>query len=220
VGNLGSDEERIVFDLDGVLLNSEEDFDWLDEALICALKELGIEDTPENVEKLYPGKLRDFRHVVRKFSHKPEIIWQVRDKHYVDKKISMIEKGNMRPFDDVDLIWELKDRYTLGIISNSPQIVVDKFVQSYGYSDLFVFWLGRGSEMSDLNKIKPHPYLYDKMVEQIGEGPTWYVGDRDLDEEFAQNTGMKFVLVSRNGTGFVSLSQLVDYFLRYRGSGS
>lgn len=214
--NINVNQERIVFDLDGVLLNSEEDLDWLDEALRCALKELDIEDTPENVKKLYPGRVSEFRRVVRGFSHKPEIIWQVRDKHYVDKKVSMIEKGNMCPFDDVDSLRELKDRYILGIISNSPQIVVEEFVQSYSYSDFFSFWLGRGSKLSDLNKIKPHPYLYNKMIEQIGEGLTWYVGDRDLDEEFAQNTGMKFLLVSRNSTGFANLRQLVDYFLKYR----
>lgn len=211
--NSEDDRKRIIFDLDGVLLDSEADLAWLDEALINALKELQVEATQENLKKLYPGHLHDFRQAVGNFPVSPEEVWRVRDKHYVKKKVEMIENGAMKPFSDVYLLRELQESYILGIISNSPQVVVDSFVNRYKLADMFAGWVGRGQEIDDVEKIKPDPFLYRKLVDNIGEGPAWYVGDRGLDRLFADICGMKFIFLSRGEVGTKDLSQLVDRFL-------
>lgn len=205
--------ERIIFDMDGVLLDSESDLTWLEEATSKALEEIGVEVNRENMKKLYPGHLGEFKVAVRDFPGTPEEIWTVRDRYYVEKKVDMMASGRMGPFPDVELLYELKEEYVLGIISNSPGIVVDEFVSHYGFEDLFSVWVGRGLGLEDLDRLKPDPYLYGRLVSVLGEDNLWYVGDRDGDREFADATGMKFILFTRDGAGMNGMQELVDYFL-------
>ncbi len=205
-------DERIIFDMDGVLLDSESDLSWLVEATRSALEEVGVDPTQENMEKLYPGNLDEFTVAVRDFPGTPEEIWKIRDRYYIERKVRMIESGRMTSFSDVELLYELAEDYSLAIISNSPQIVVDEFVTRYGFEDLFSAWAGRGLELEDLDRLKPHPYLYKKLVMTIGKGNSWYIGDRAGDREFAEATGMKFILFTRDGAGMNEMRELIDYF--------
>lgn len=206
-------KDKIAFDLDGVLLDSESNLDWLDRAIHKALDEMGAPITRENVEKLYPGELRDFERAVDDFSIPPTKVWRVRDKHYVAEKLEMIANGKLRPYSDVQSLYSLKNDYSLGIISNSPQKVVDRFVEKYDLNDLFEVWVGRGSELSELKEIKPATHLFTKLKDVMGEGIFWYIGDREVDKKFAENAGMNFLYLRRNGEGFDNLEELVNYFL-------
>ncbi|MFW6104742.1 MAG: HAD family hydrolase [Candidatus Bipolaricaulota bacterium] len=207
-------KDKVVFDLDGVLLDSETNLDWLDRALCNALDELGIPVTQENVEKLYPGELRDFEKAVKEFSIPPDRVWKVRDKYYVKEKLEMITSGKLRPYPDVKSLHKLKDEYSLGIISNSPAEVVDQFVRKYELNSLFQAWVGRGSELADLANIKPATHLFKKLKREMGEGGYLYVGDREVDKEFAENAGISFLYLRREGNGFKSLNDLVEHLLR------
>ena len=206
-------KNKVIFDLDGVLLDSETNLDWLDRALKRALKELGIQITPENLSTLYPGGLQDFETSVKDLSVPAEKIWRIRDKHYVKEKLNMIRKGSLGPFSDVDHLEKLLPAYTLAVISNSPREVVDTFVRTYNMENVFDAWTGRGSRLESLKKIKPHPHLFTKLKEKIGDGQFWYVGDREVDRKFAENTGMEFLHLTRNREGFKDLEELVDYLL-------
>ncbi|MFB6291341.1 MAG: HAD family hydrolase [Candidatus Bipolaricaulia bacterium] len=202
--------DKIIFDLDGVLLDSETNLDWLNRALSRALEELGMPVTGENIEKLYPGGLREFETAVRDFPAPPEKVWKVRDKHYIEEKLKLIYEGDLKPFSDVDSLERLTDEYSLGVISNSPDEVVDRFIRYYRLDDLFEAWVGRGSELNSIKDIKPDPHLFGRLKEKMGDGRFWYVGDREVDREFAVNTGMEFLHLTRNGEGFESLEELVD----------
>jgi phosphoglycolate phosphatase len=205
--------DNVVFDLDGVLLDSETNLDWLDRAMERTLDELGISVTRENVEKLYPGGLQAFEKSVEDFSIEPKKIWTIRDRHYIAEKLEMIERGNLKPFPDVEALNELLTQYTLGIISNSPDEVVDRFVRTYGFEDTFKAWVGRGSGLGSLKKMKPDPHLFRKLKDKMKSGKYWYVGDREVDRKFADTTGMEFLYLSRNSQGFESLTEIVDYLL-------
>lgn len=205
--------DRVIFDLDGVLLDSETNLDWLDRALTRALVELDLPLTRENMEKLYPGGLQDFETAVKDLPFSPEKIWKVRDKHYLAEKLEMIDRGELRPFSDVTSLERLQDDYSLGVISNSPEVAVNRFIKSYNFEDLFESWVGRSSELNSLEEIKPDPALFQKLKGEVGDGKFWYVGDREVDKIFAENTDMEFLHLTRNGEGFESLDELVDYLL-------
>lgn len=205
--------DRVIFDLDGVLLDSETNLDWLDRALTRALVELDLPLTRENMEKLYPGGLQDFETAVKDLPFSPEKIWKVRDKHYLAEKLEMIDRGKLRPFSDVTSLERLQDDYSLGVISNSPEVAVNRFIKSYNFEDLFESWVGRSSELNSLEEIKPDPALFQKLKGEVGDGKFWYVGDREVDKIFAENTDMEFLHLTRNGEGFESLDELVDYLL-------
>jgi len=206
--------KKVIFDLDGVLLDSETNLDWLDRALKRALKELGVPVNRENIQLLYPGGLREFETAVEDFKAPPEKIWKVRDKHYVEEKLKMIEIGDLKPFPDVKDLEKLQEKYTLGVISNSPDAVVDKFVRSYDLTNLFSAWVGRESNLDSLKKIKPDPSLFFTIRDRVGDGQFWYVGDREVDRLFAENTGMDFLHLTRDSEGYESLTDLVEYLLR------
>jgi phosphoglycolate phosphatase len=205
--------DNVVFDLDGVLLDSETNLDWLDRAMERTLEKLGIPVTRENVEKLYPGGLQEFEKSVEEFSIDPEKIWTIRDGYYIAEKLEMIERGNLKPFPDVEALDELLVQYSLGIISNSPDEVVDRFVRTYGFEDTFKAWVGRGSGLDSLKIMKPDPHLFRQLKDEMGGGKFWYVGDREVDRKFAEVTGMEFLYLSRNSEGFESLTEIVDYLL-------
>ncbi len=185
-------DKYVIFDLDGVLLDSESDLEWLNRALERALEELGVPSTEGNLKKLYPGGLDEFEDSVSDFPGTPEEVWRVRDEYYVEEKVSMIEKGELKPFDDVFYLEKLKPEYSLGVISNSPAEVVDRFLRKYGLIGLFEVWVGRGSELEDLKKIKPDPYFFGEIKRNMGKGQYWYVGDSESDAEFAENAESTF----------------------------
>lgn len=206
-------DENVVFDLDGVLLDSESDLSWLDRALVKALKELGLQPSEDNLEKLYPGGLVNFEEAVKEFPAPPAEVWEVRDKYYKAEKVEMIEAGKLRPFPDVRNLEYLAGNFSLGLISNSPVEVVDSFLRRYDLRELFQAWVGRGTGLEALRRIKPHPHLYGELSREMGEGEYWYVGDRETDAEFAEKTGMNFLNLTRNGDGFADLKEVVDYLL-------
>ncbi|MCF7890556.1 HAD hydrolase-like protein [Candidatus Bipolaricaulota bacterium] len=204
---------NVIFDLDGVLLDSETNLDWLDRAMKRALEEMDVLITRKNIERLYPGDLQYFETAVKDFPFSPDKVWEIRDKHYVAEKLEMIDRGELRPFSDVSSLDRLRPLYSLGVISNSPGEVVDRFVKAYDLEDLFETWVGRDSDLESLGEIKPDPHLFHRLKKETGDGKFWYVGDREVDRMFAENTGMEFLHLTRNGEGFGSFDELVDYLL-------
>ena len=200
---------HVAFDLDGVLLDSEGDLGWLERALEAAARDLGVEPTEAVLSRLYPPTVERVREVAAEAGVEPERLWAVRNDHYVRVKVAAIESGELAPFDDVDVLERLAADHRLHVLSNSPQVVVDAFVGSNGFDDLFDVRLGRGEALEDLRRLKPHPHLYEVLAERAGfAAPPVYVGDTETDRRFAARTGMRFVHLTRDGTGVESLRAL------------
>lgn len=208
--------KHLVFDLDGVLLDSESDLTWLDRALEAALVELEVPDTELARSRLYPATVERVRELAAEFGVDAERLWTVRNAHYVRVKLAAIESGELAPFDDVEVLGDLAAGHDLHIVSNSPQAVVDSFVETNGFERWFDVRLGRGETLEDLDRLKPARYPYEVLVERIGDGdpprvaadPLVYVGDTETDRAFAERTGMRFVHLTRDRRGVGSLREL------------
>ena len=200
---------HLAFDLDGVLLDSERDLTWLDRALADALEELGLPADEDALSGLYPPTVERVTAVAERAGIDPDRLWEVRNAHYVRAKRSGIESGELAPFDDVGGLYGLVDRHELHIISNSPQTIVETFVDTYGYDDLFDVLIGRGERLEDLDRLKPAPDPYRRLVASLdGAEPAVYVGDTETDRAFAETTGMRFVHLTRDGRGVRGLDAL------------
>lgn len=200
---------QLVFDLDGVLLDSGTDLAWLDRALEAALNELDRPASESVREALYPPSVASIRTVAARLDLSPERLWQVRNAHYVRVKCDAIASGELVPFADVEGLPELAADHDLHILSNSPTAVVDAFVETDGFDDLFGIRIGQGPDLADLDRRKPDPYLYHQLVDRLdGETPDVHVSDTNTDRAFAATTGMRFVHLSRDGHGVGSLSAL------------
>lgn len=188
---------HVVFDLDGVLLDSESDLSWLDTALDETLESFGLETTAANRTALFPPSKESLRTLSREAGVTIETLWAVRNENYVDAKVSAIESGQIGPYPDIDVVSELSHRYPLGIISNSPQLVVDTFLERTGLTGAFEKTVGRGTELDEVDLLKPDPHLFEQLHEATAAEAYVYVGDQESDRAFAERTGMDFVHLDR-----------------------
>ena len=125
-----------------------------------------------------------------------------------------MKNREISPFLDKDSLYKLKETYGLTIVSDSPQEIVDFFIKEFNYEDLFDFGIGRGSKFKDLKKLKPNAYPLERLRESVEYDKLIYVGDSKKDREFAENTGIEFIFLSRNkDEGVNSLNKVVDYLL-------
>lgn len=201
---------HVVFDLDGVLLDSESDLSWLDRALDRTLAEFDLPQTDENRRKLYPANVRDFEAAARSFGVDAGELWRTRDDCYTEEKLAAIERGDLRPFDDVSRLYDFREESTpephLHVLSNSPEVVVETFVRTYDFEDLFGVTIGRGHAFEDLEDLKPSTEPFDRLRHRLGnrgDDPRFeyvYVGDTESDREFADRVGIEYVHLDRHGT--------------------
>lgn len=194
---------HVSFDLDGVLLDSESDLDWMDRALSATLRDLGCPDTEAARRSISPWRLGSFEESAAALGVDAESLWATRDRHYTREKVAAIESGELGPFPDVDVLPRIAAEHDLSVLSNSPQSVVEAFVETHLDGVRFVALVGRGSDYGALDRLKPDPHLYDRLREAAGladAGPrVVYVGDTESDETFARRVGAAFVGVRREG---------------------
>jgi len=208
------DTKGVAFDLDDVLLDTESNLDWLYRAFRKTLAEYGINSSQENLQKIHSKNLHRFDRVSEELGIRSEELWETRNKNYIEEKMKAMKNREISPFTDVDYLYKLKEAYGLTIVSDSPQEIVDFFIKEFNYEDLFDFGIGRGSKFEDLKKLKPNSYPLERLREITEYDKLIYVGDSKKDREFAKNTGLKFIFLSRKeDEGFNSLNKVVDYLL-------
>ncbi len=203
----------VVFDLDGVLLDSESDTSWLQNAAEKTLAYFDV-DIKSFAEFLYSTHVPHFRKISEKIGIDAEVLWPVRNRLYTEEKLNAMKDRVIGPFPDISRLYDITDVFELGIVSNSPQVVVDFFIEEFGYDDLFSFGIGRGDGLEDIERMKPHPHLFTKLFSVSTVTRFLYVGDRKTDQLFAERTGMDFVFLNRHqnkANGFSSLVDLVVF---------
>lgn len=204
----------IIFDLDGVLLDSESDMTWMKNALIDTLTFFKIPPTEEHIRLLDTKNLSRFPEVAHYFNIEVKELWHIRNKFYTSHKVAAITNEHIRPFPDVTALKPLHTRLELAIISNSPQEVVDAFLKQFQLQHLFTTVVGRSGEYEDIFRLKPHPLLWHKLRPSLHASSIIYVGDRASDKEFAQKTGMTFYGLNRYDhvfrNGYSSLHEIVN----------
>jgi phosphoglycolate phosphatase len=204
-----------VFDLDGVLLDSESNLNWLERALRRTLEHFKITPSTKNIMKIHSKNIFNFKIVSKELDLDPKEFWKVRNDYYIYEKINSMENVEIMPYPDVESLYCLKKKYDIHIISNSPQEVVDFFINGYKFHDLFNFGIGRGSKYIDLLRLKPNIFMYQKLKKKVFNDNFVYIGDTENDRVFANISDMDFIMVSRNNKtdGFDNLYKIVDYLL-------
>ncbi len=202
---------NVIFDLDGVLLNSETKISWLNRAISKTLKELNLKNNERNKKALYPKNISKLKEFCNESKLDPKNLWRIRNKNYLKEKTKAIRTHEIETFNDVNSIYRLNEEFNLYIISNSPQEVVDAFVDEYGFDNLFEEALGRGSKIEDLEMIKPDPLFFQNLKSDLEASKSIYIGDREKDRKFAENTGMNFIHLTRKGNKFKNLKKVVKF---------
>ena len=189
---------HVAFDMDGVLLDSTTDRSWLDRALDRTLRAFDLEPTPERRRRLSHRNLRNFEAVATELGVPAESLWKRRHEEYVTAKTAAIEEGTIGPFADIDELRQLAETVPISIVSNSPQAVVDTFVETTALDPVVEQAIGRGDTLAAIEEMKPARAFYDRLDAQVGADRYVYVGDGQTDALFAQRTGMEFVHLDRD----------------------
>jgi len=195
----------IGFDMDGVILDSDDlsQGNWFVEVFKKTLREFSVPETEENARLLYIKNLRSNAGAIcKKFGiDKPEELWNRRDANYIAGKLAALEAGKIPLYRDVDALEELAadPSYRIGIVSNSPQIVVDRVAAYFSLDRLFDTWIGRGSTLSDIQLAKPAPDLLERLKAVLGVAHGYYVGDQPEDAQAARAAALVPIIIARDG---------------------
>ena len=204
----------IIFDLDGVLLDSESEMTWMKKALEDTLNYFNIQVTEDNLTKLDRKNLSKFPEVASFFNINEQDLWRMRNYYYTKRKIEAIQTEQISPFSDVSAVYQLVNSSELAILSNSPQEVVDVFLKKFNLENIFTAGVGRSDKYEDIFKLKPHPLLWKKLKPLLFGNTIFYVGDRATDKIFAEKMNMKFFGLNRYqdifNPGYSSLHEIVN----------
>jgi HAD superfamily hydrolase (TIGR01549 family) len=212
----------IGFDMDGVIIDSDTfaGGNWIVEAFMKTLRDLNIPETEENARALYVSNLRVNAHAFcQRFGIRdPARLWQRREEHYITSKLAALERGQIELFPDVKALEGLAKTYALGIVSNSPQIVVDRVVFHFRLDRIFGASIGRGTAFEDLPLTKPAPHLLERLKSRLKTQHGYYVGDQTEDMEAARAASLRPIRIVRGGNGgdISNLTELEGFLERCR----
>ena len=192
----------IGFDMDGVILDSDRPGDtWFRDSFVHTLSNFGLAPSEENIRALYISSMRDNSAVVCKKLgvDEPLLLWKRRDENYIAYKLDALNRGEIQLFPDVAVLSQLSERYPLGLVSNSPQAVVDRVIERFSLQRVFDVWLGRGDTLPALRFAKPSPEMLLTMMDSLHATHGYYVGDRQEDTDAARAAGLIPIRISRDG---------------------
>ncbi|WP_148883603.1 HAD family hydrolase [Thermococcus aciditolerans] len=190
----------LIFDVDETLVYYEgyDHREWYEKWVMPALRERGIELDYETYKKTVTGELP--RSYVERFGIDHVEFWKIVDGVNLRYRREMARLGRIKPFPDVGALGELKELgLKLGAVSNaSPEcteFVLDLFdLRKY-------FEVVYGKDYSNLDGVKPSPYLVEKALNALDLEPeeALMVGDSRHDVLAGKRAGMKVVNVTRFG---------------------
>jgi phosphoglycolate phosphatase-like HAD superfamily hydrolase len=191
------------FDMDGVILDSDNHATggWLNNAFAKTLRAFDIPEDDENIQALHIVSLRqNIQAFCDRFDiDNPDRLLATREENYVAGKLAALKDGRIALFPDVSSLEELARDYPLGIVSNSPQVVVDRIVDRFSLERIFRVFIGRGSSLQEIRCAKPAPHLLEHLKDALGATRGYYVGNQPEDVQAARSASLVPIRLNRHG---------------------
>ncbi len=202
--------QLIAFDLDGTLCNTIEDIAG---SLNRALEKHGIDPYPLSVVQGMVGRSVAYM-CQRAMPHGRENDWKpVMDSFFEDYTHHSLD--HTRPYPGVaEALRALKEKgYLLAVVTNKPHAhavhMISELFPPHG--NLFCQVQGQNSKFT----LKPHPaslqFVLD--MQKVKNANALYVGDSEVDFQFARNGGLHFCGVSWGFKGRSFLENLGSEFV-------
>lgn len=189
----------VIFDLDGVILNSMESQEWKYQATEQALKQLGIQKTLD--KETLDAVLGDqgYEKCVKtcgQLGINPRKAWNLVAEKTSQSRMNQIQENGFGLVNNAETtLQKLKEnQIKLGLISNAPDQAVEMVVEHFNLRNYFKFYMGVRS-FEDLKARKPHPNHLELAKFQLKRNPYVYVGDHESDVKAAVNAEMDSVWV-------------------------
>lgn len=188
----------IIFDVDETLVYYEgyDHRKWYEEWVLPELRKRGIDLNYETYKKMVKGDLP--RSYIERFGVDHVEFWRLVDEVNLRYRREMARLGRIKPFPDIEALEEFKKLdLKLAAVSNASQdcteFVLDLF-NLKGHFDVVY-----GKDYSNLDGVKPNPYLIEKALTVLSLEPeeVLMVGDSHHDVMAGKRSGMKTVNVTR-----------------------
>lgn len=194
--------QAVIFDLDGVLVDSEE---FSMEATEQMLKELGIELTLEERERAFGRTdLDSYRECIkdRKLSLNPEDMVRRKEEIY-----SKLISGKLKPIEGAaELIQSLGEKAVrMAVASSGTRNKIRASLREIGFEGLFETVVSA----EDITQGKPNPEIFLKAAERLGVPPAQclVIEDAQAGVEAAKAAGMKCLAFKSPNTHGQDLSK-------------
>ncbi|MFP3220516.1 MAG: HAD family hydrolase [Candidatus Marsarchaeota archaeon] len=175
----------IIFDMDGTLLDSREAFirQITDFFIVNDIPKPPPSAVAKLVGKSYSEIFEEALGEIDPAKSEDFLLWMNYSYRYfyINKYAKLFDGA----YECVKSLIEMG--YTVGIATNAPRMVLDYFLERYGFERLGVI----GVSGDDVVNKKPSPDMLLKLQDELGvDGDIIYVGDMNLDVEAAHKAGM------------------------------
>ena len=170
---------NIVFDLDGTLIDSAPDIQWVASTILSGLgkNSLSLEETRSFIGEGAAVFVQQ--------------MMTARDLEYTPKNhAALLEKFYPGAH---EVLIRLKDTgHTLGLCTNKPELPARAVIRHMGMESIFDTVMAGGM----IDSHKPEPAMLLQTIEELGGGATLYVGDSEIDAQTAKRAAVPFALYS------------------------
>ena len=188
----------LVFDSDGTLFQIDRFIPMFTQIMRKALYQCTGKYNGLDTKSLYPMlslPLADSIKMLRGMGVDPADYWgavfildlETRQRVWGDK---------IKPFSDISVLERLKQKYKLGILSNTPPQIIDFQLEQAGISNI---WSGKVCGFYKSAMCKPEVFGFYQCLRQMKLKPKEVVmiGDSDVDVEAGKRIGAKTVKIER-----------------------
>ena len=191
----------LIFDSDGTIVSIEDYIPVFREAMFHALRLLSgnnrdrDEFFSEAYEPIRLPKHESDSFLKQKWGVEPEKYWKLVEELDYMKRMEHLDK--IRPYPDTEILKDMKNRFRIGMLSNTPESIIRFQREKHGMSDIFESVMC-STYKCDLSK--PGTRGLDRLLESMGleRDEVVYIGDADIDQELSLNAGIPFIHVDRN----------------------
>lgn len=195
------DYDAVIFDKDGVLLDSMSDgFKWADEMRIKMARDLGKEIDMDDSRKIVKAStVEELEKAVEKTGLEAEAIRDM-EEEIAKRKIEKMKSGDLKLFKDTkEVLEELS--VPKSVVSNAPEQTTRFTVENFDLEKHFEKVLS--PPLDDIHEFvrlkKPSPYMLEDAIEAMEASNPVMVGDSDDDIRAAKNVGIDSIFVNTNG---------------------
>ncbi len=190
--------KAMLFDLDGTLVKLPLIWEFFDDLLVEALTEFNIKVPPQETRLALWHTGGEFESVLQSWGVEdyPSFIHHF-DVLDLEKRQRMIKSGEVRLFDDVEVLAPLQERFSLGLLTNTPPDIAWLEVKSFDLEKFFEVFVMLGTVEQE--KAKPEPEGFLRCLKKLNALPeeAVMVGDSSSDIIGGNRVGMVTVLIDR-----------------------
>ncbi len=192
--------KAVIFDVDETLVYYKE-YDrrrWFEERVKPALETRGIRVDYSTYRKTVMGELP--RTYVKRLGIDPVEMWRIIDGVNLEYRKELAERGGIGVFPDVEALKELKRLgLKLAAVSNASLECTKFVLDLFNLGAYFNFIMGK--DYSNLDGVKPRPYLVQKALKALKVEPSEavMVGDSLHDVLAGKAAGVIVINVKRFG---------------------